>query len=91
MRKLAQDHLREVISIAFPLAIKATPSGLKIVDRSGRGIAWFYTDEDARRRSSGAMLEPEDAERVAKICARALTAALTPDGGKNNVVEKSMP
>ena len=67
MQKAAQDHLRGAISIGLPLAIKPTPSGLKIVDKSGLGIAWFYTDEDARRRSSGAMLEPEDAERVAKI------------------------
>jgi len=63
----------------LPLAIKPTPSGLKIVDGSGQTIAWFYSHDDPRRRASGGLLEPEDAERVAKICARALTAALKSD------------
>ncbi len=79
MQKAAQEHLRGVISIGLSLAIKPTPSGLKIVDGSGQAVAWFYTDEDARRRTSGGLLEPEDAERYAKICARALTATLRPD------------
>jgi len=63
-------------SIGLPLAIKKTPSGLKIVDGSGQVVAWFYTDKDARRRASGGLLEPKAAERVAKICARALTEVL---------------
>ena len=91
MQKAAQNEPRNSPSIGLPLAIKATPSGLKIVDGSGHAVAWFYTDEDPRRRTSGAMLEPEDAEQFAKICARALTAALTPDGGSNNGVENSTP
>jgi hypothetical protein len=80
MQKAAQDHLRGGISIGLPLAIKPTPSGLKIVDRSGIAVAWFCTDEDPRLRSSGAMLEPEDAERIAKICARALQLLSCPMG-----------
>ncbi len=67
-------------AFGLPLAIKPTPSGLKIVDGSGQAVAWFYTDEDPRRRTSGGLLEPEDAERYAKICARALTATLKSDG-----------
>ena len=61
------------------LAIRPTPSGLKIVDGSGQAVAWFYTDEDPRRRASGGLLEPADAERYAKICAHALTATLKSD------------
>ena len=79
MQKAARNGLRGPVSIGLPLAIKPTPSGLKIVDRSGNAIAWFYADEDPRRRASGHVLEPEEAERVAQICARALTAALTLD------------
>ena len=63
----------------LPLAIKPTPGGLTIVDRTGQAVAWFYTDEDPRRRASGGLLEPEAAKRVAKICARALTATLKSD------------
>ena len=66
-------------AFGFPLAIKPTPSGLKIVDGFGQAIAWFYTDEDPRRRTSAGLLEPKDAERYAKICARALTATLKSD------------
>ncbi len=66
-------------AFGLPLAIKPTPSGLKIVDGSGQAVAWFYTDDDPRRRTSGGLLEPEDAERYAKICARALTATLKSD------------
>jgi hypothetical protein len=66
-------------AFGLPLAIKPTPGGLKVVDGRGRAIAWFYTDKDARRRATGGLLEPEDAERCAKVCARALTAALKPD------------
>ncbi|MDH3196466.1 MAG: hypothetical protein OEL78_09155 [Hyphomicrobiales bacterium] len=79
MQKTAEKHLRVGISIGLPLANKPTPSGLKIVDRAGQAVAWFYTDKDARRRTSGGLLEPRDAERVAKICARAVTAALKSD------------
>ena len=79
MRKAAQERLHVGSSIGLPLEIKTTPSGLKIVDASGQAVAWFYTDKDSRRRASGGLLEPEDAERVAKICARALTAALKSD------------
>ncbi len=79
MQKAAQEHPRVVISIDLPLAIRPTPSGLKIIDGSGQAVAWFYTDEDPRRRTSSGLLEPEDAKRYAKICARALTAALKSD------------
>ena len=79
MQKAAQERLRVAMSIGSPLAIKPTPGGLTIVDRTGQAIAWFYTDEDPRRRASGGLLEPGDAERYAKICARALTAALKSD------------
>ena len=79
MQKTAQEHRCGFSSIGLPLEIKTTPSGLKIVDRAGQAVAWFYTDKDARRRTSGGLLEPRDAERVAKIRARALTAALKSD------------
>ena len=81
MRNVARDRSPLASSIRLPLAIKSTASGLKLVDRSGLVLAWFYTDEDARRRASGAMLEPDDAKFVAKICARALTAALQQEVG----------
>ena len=66
-------------AFGLSLAIKPTPGGLRIVDGSGQAIAWFYTDDDSRRRTSGGLLEPVDAERYAKICARALTATLKSD------------
>ena len=79
MQKASQGHQRSPASIVLPLAIRPTPSGLKKVDKYGNAVAWFYTDDDARRRSSGGMIQPEDAEQFAKICARALTAALRAD------------
>ena len=79
MQKTAEERQCGFLSIGLPLGIKTTPGGLKIVDGSGQAVAWFYTDKDARRRASGGLLEPKDAERVAKICARALTAALKSD------------
>jgi hypothetical protein len=63
----------------LPLKIKPAEGGLKIVDRSGRAIAWFYTDEDPRRQSSAGLIDPEEARRFAQICARALTGALDAD------------
>ena len=79
MQFQTEQSANPAAAFGLPLAIKPTPSGLKIVDGSGQALAWFYTNDDPRRRTSGGLLESEDAERYAKICARALTATLKSD------------
>lgn len=67
--------------IRLPLRItRASSEALRIVDSSDTLIACLYYDAQTTRRMILKHLEPQHAEEIAKLIARALTIAVQREG-----------
>lgn len=71
------------MSYQTPLRILRLVESFSIIDGAGVSLAYVYFTEDPGRASAAGRLMPEDAENVAKIIARALTASAARSDGKH--------
>lgn len=68
------------LGISLPLRIRRLNGEcIAVEDAAGTQVACMYTDTDETRRRSRQSLEPGQAEAIAKVIARSLTAHI--EGG----------
>ncbi|MBN6822854.1 hypothetical protein JRF84_25145 [Methylobacterium organophilum] len=65
------------LSLVLPLRIVQLEEAVKVVDANGKAVCYFYTAAGHERRLQTGRLSPEDGVEAARICARALTDALS--------------
>lgn len=65
------------LGLVLPLRIERLEEAVKVVDANGKAILYAYVCEERERRLQTNRLSPEEGVEIARICARALTDALS--------------
>ncbi len=65
------------LSLVLPLRIECLEEAVKVVDANGKAACYFYIAAGHERRLQTGRHSPEEGVELARICARALTDALS--------------
>ncbi|KAA0117913.1 hypothetical protein CIW48_27320 [Methylobacterium sp. P1-11] len=65
------------LGLVLPLRIERLEEAVKVVGAHGKSALYVYISADRERRLQTGRLSPEEGVEAARICARALTDALS--------------